>query len=412
MARDFAPRVLGLWMGLAWSGSAWATPVLYTGGTQDDAVDRVAWNAQVPADELEPVDLSTLVERGPAKLLGTGIWKPCIEPSTADLETLLAQARKAWMYARIEQGELSLHKLSHVVACGPEALPNGLVYEAFFLQGVLRAVAGDAEAAHDSFYRAAMLDPNRGWDDNFAPAHGQAIFDAARAQVGQGARATLHLLPSGDQNLVDGTPALPTVVLAPGPHLLRTPTSQGWIVLDAGASATWYEPDSIPEDAAAWAEDRPQDLAWLLAVTRGAQEPVYVTTPRGVWAGDPAAGRFTALTMLPQPRPALARRGLMGAGGLVLAGGVGAAVYFAGVANDLSAECKDAVTDVSVCQANQEAHGTARRMSYVGDGAAVLGALLVTSGLALELQAGRRARVLLTTNGVGLQATVSSADPE
>jgi len=404
--------VLSLALGLPDTGQAGPAvhAVVYEGGDEDDAIDRVAWNAQVPEADLQPVPLDSLLDGGEARVLGGGTWHPCAEPSTRTLSEALAEARRAWMYARLDEVHAALEGLEDVLACGPESPTRETAWDALVLLGVARTAQEDTRGAYEAFLRAVLVDPGRPWDASYAPQHGEAGFDTAVAVARTEAPATLSLVPTADVVTLGGRPGALHQELPPGLHLVRVGDTGGWLDLGPGEQSVLVVPD--PEvDLATWAEHRPEALARVLATDHGPMETVYLTATDAIWRGEVAAPSFQDLQVLPQPRSLVLRRSLLGGGAAIAVGGGAVAGVMTYKAWRAVRECDDARgSDPEVCEAYESPYDSALRVRPWAWSAAAVGTALGASGLFLELQAGRRGRVVLAANGPQVVATVTLDD--
>lgn len=384
---------------------AGAAPLVVVGGDGDSeaAVATAAWATQAPPESLEPIDLADHMTPGEVVVLGQGSWTPCADAPTHDLSAQLAAARKAWMMARVEEAELALQRLNHEVACAPEPREPALVFEAYLFQGVLLTVAGDPEAAADSFLRAALAEPGQGWDAQYAPAHGQAQFEATRTGSRVARPATLGLaLGEGvgeGVGHVDGRPASEVSPLSPGPHAVHVGDQRGWLVLPPGAASIWVGPGAGPEDVGRSFVEQPRVIGSLFNGPEPLEGPVLLAMDQGVWYGHPDAGAaLQSLTLVPQPRAPGPRRVLAAGGGGILAAGVGSALFFAHQANGLALACASGNDNGATCQQQEGEHITASARTVLGRRVAAAGGVVLGAGVVLELQAGHRTRRARTVN--------------
>ena len=278
-------------MGLCWLGIAAAladTPVLYEQGTDADAVNAVMVRTGLPADQLQAVQIASLLNKTPV-VLGSAVMRHCSGPPTTmtQVRSEISRGESAWRSAgaphvAMDHLDLAISKLG----CLQELADPEPLALLFLLRGALTAV-NDPEGAATELRSALAFAPSMAWPEDLPPA-GAPLLEAARAA---GSDHTLSVSPEGTSAgpWVDGrtVPSDATISLGAGLHLLQTASTAGirsaWLVIGGDAQLVLPMNYRHPLLGRMHAPAAQASIGWLLATTSVDFQAGYITVDDGIW---------------------------------------------------------------------------------------------------------------------------------
>lgn len=280
--------------------AAWATPVLYEGGTEAGAVATVAARTGLPAAQLEAMSLVELRERPPA-VLGEAVLRRCTgQPATnADVRAELARAEVALaeddMVAVTDHLDLAVARMS----CLSEVVDGPAVARVFLLRGGIAAEAGRADEARGELVTALAFDPRVLWPTGYPSEGSTLLAEVAAAPVD--AALTVAPRPTSGPWL-DGRERTWPVEVRGGLHLAqhsaRTGLATAWLVV--GGAASWVLPEALsPSALDRFVEGEQLPLSRALLAVHPDEPAAYVVHQGGVWlvlreAPEPAVQQLVA----------------------------------------------------------------------------------------------------------------------
>ncbi|MCB9677533.1 MAG: hypothetical protein H6737_20660 [Alphaproteobacteria bacterium] len=257
---------------------------------------------------------------------------------------LLEATNRALLDVETAEAEKRLKAAEEALLACEERFDPEVLAELWLLEGVLRTVQEDAEAATDAFAAAHRASPGR-WDDAYGPAM-RAQYDAARQESTQAGRVELVPALGSNQAWLDGAAVAENPVEMPsGLHALQ--------VADASGAVQWSQ---------------------ILWVPPNERMRIDTEVPTGTAAPAPAPEPVVGPEPEP-PKPASERPRrkidplIVGGAGAVVAGGV-----LLGVSVERSAAMDDA-TSYDDLRARYHEHAGTRisGLGLLGLGVAAVG---------------------------------------
>jgi hypothetical protein len=286
--------------------AAGGVPVVFDGGEAPTVVEAVAARTGLPADQLDAIALSELMQRAP-EAVGGAVMRRCTRsPSQVALANAeLARAEAAWVKG---DAALAMDHLDMAVAmlgCLSELVDARTAAKVFLLRGALQAV--DAPDVASGEVRTALaLNPDLEWDDRY-PENGLPVLVAQRK-----VEPSIELAPapavSAAGPWLDGVKLAEPREVAEGLHLAQYSGPGGiqsaWLVV--ASPATLVVPTSYRRpvletlvDAAAHPE-----VAALLAAAVPEFEVGYASWNDGLWlVSAEESGLVTTEIAPPTPPP-------------------------------------------------------------------------------------------------------------
>lgn len=264
------------------SAATWAAIPVVTDGPLAPAIGEVSRRTGLLPESLRGERLSEVIAPGVVGAVG------CDGPrlDRVALALRLDAVISAYDEGRLDEaGELA-RALTGAIACASEAIDPDWAWRAGFVRGVIAWARGDRLEALSAWTCARGIDPDRPWDNNFAPRDALPMFvDAAP-------RAYEPLHAVGGPFLVDGQPA--TDRIAPGLRVLQAGDPlRTWLVEVRGPVAAVH-PSADPYTLATTAVTSilagrlPNEN--LIFLVRG-DEVIRVELPAGLLIGVPAPAR-------------------------------------------------------------------------------------------------------------------------
>lgn len=167
--------------------------------------------------------LATLIEGKPQSIVVVGAPSSRCESGRSDpLDRSVAMAGTRLFDMEYADGLRALQKLTETLPCGGVGAARETLYQLHFLQGIAHFNLDDLEAAREAFRKAAIIDPQRPWDEQYPPQM-KELFVAALQDVVTTKAMPLEL--EVERLLVDGEPVADKgPSLLPGRHILTNAT--------------------------------------------------------------------------------------------------------------------------------------------------------------------------------------------
>jgi len=274
-----------LWATLTAAALA-ATPVLYEAGTAEDALAQVVTRTGLPADQLEAVDVFTVLASAPM-VHGEAVMRHCSgAPSTmTEIRAELARAQASWdreqsTFQAMDHLDLAISRLG----CLQELAEPAPIAALFAMRGALSA--SRPEIAREELRSGLGFSTDLAWPRGFPEADAR-LLDEARAEP---APHTLQVSPAGtpagpwiDGRTVDGG----SRQLGAGLHLLQTATTAGirsaWLGIGGDAQLVLPANYRRPLLGRLRSPDQQASIGWLLAATGPDFRAGYAVSEGGVW---------------------------------------------------------------------------------------------------------------------------------
>jgi hypothetical protein len=289
---------------IAWLASfAFAgVPLVHDGGDVAALTAAVAQKTGLPAAELTPVALDTLLAAPPQVLGAASLRRSAQQPST--VSALQAEIGRARAARTSGDDAAALDHLDLAVAlagCLPSIVAPAELAEAFLLRAAVAAAKGDRAAEESELRTALALDPDAVWPE------GDPVLAAVRADP---ARASLSVLPPplASGPWIDGHAVAATQALSPGLHLAQytgnSGIRSGWLTIGGDARlvlAGSYRRPILEQLAQPEGRDA---VAALLAAAIPDLTAAYVAHAGGLWLITAEDGALTIAELVPMPPPA------------------------------------------------------------------------------------------------------------
>lgn len=295
-------------------------PLVYDQAASADAVERVAARTGLPAVELDPVPVDTVLRSTPRVVGGAALRHCAGSPARApEIRSTLVRAEAAWL-ARdaalaMDQADLGITNLG----CLVDRLEPDVAARLFLLRGGLLLQEGDAEGARAEIRAALAQRSDLAWDERLPPG-GDVLLDTVRAEAVQ---VSLSVVPRpvGNGPWIDGRDA-PTdgapMHLGVGLHLLQVASTAGlrsaWLTVEG--DATLVIPGAFLRPVLGYLADPAAraPVERLLLSTQG--DAVYAVEGAGIWLvaledGVPVTTELVTLPPVAEPVPS-GRRGRRG----------------------------------------------------------------------------------------------------
>ncbi len=186
--------------------------------------------------------LAGLIEGKPQSIMVVGAPSArCASGRSDSLERSVAVAGTRLFDMEYADGLKALQRLTRTLPCGGVGAPRATLYQLHFLQGIAHFNLDDFDQAREAFRKAAIIDPQRPWDEQYPPQM-KELFVAALQDVVTTKAMPLEL--QVESLLVDGEPASGKAPrLLPGRHILASGTEA--LVVDVPLEADRNETSAL-----------------------------------------------------------------------------------------------------------------------------------------------------------------------
>jgi hypothetical protein len=174
------------------------TPLVLEGVDGDTAVGEVSSRTGLPADQLEPLDIASLLD-APPQVVGAAVLRRCVR-DTVGMESVRAELARAEAARRSGDPVGALDHLDLAVAglgCLSELVDRPVAARIFLQRGAILAGQGELEGARSELRTALSFDPSLPWDAGL-PVEGQALIEEERE------RSRGHRITALPSKLVSG----------------------------------------------------------------------------------------------------------------------------------------------------------------------------------------------------------------
>lgn len=145
-------------------------------------------------------------------------WGACPQPEAELRSAALDRAQRAVLLLNVDRADAAIEKVEEAFSCGGLATQDQLA-RTWILEGALRHILGDADAARAAFRAAAEIDPEV-WIDDLGSELRTLYLAAEEEEVGS---ATIRLdpKPEGWVTALDGVLTPFPATAPPGLHLVQ-----------------------------------------------------------------------------------------------------------------------------------------------------------------------------------------------
>jgi hypothetical protein len=285
-------------------------PVLHDGADVAAITEGVAARTGLPASQLDPVALDTLLAT-PPQVLGAASLRRCAREPSAPSAVEAEFGRAEAAYSASDDGAAMDHlDLALALAgCLPSIVEPAILARVFLLRGAVASEQGDVATASHELRSAVALVPDVAWPMGWGP-EGAALLAAEQADLSTYSLSVVPP-PATSGPWIDGRAVASTQPLGAGLHLAQYAGTSGirsaWLTV--GGDARFVLPGSFRRPVLELMVDPAGRAAVeaLLEATIPEFQAAYVAHGGGLWlvTREPAGLVTAELVPIVPPAPEL-----------------------------------------------------------------------------------------------------------
>jgi hypothetical protein len=156
------------------------TPLLVEGEDREAAARDVSARTGLPRDQLDPLDISSLLDK-PPQVIGDAVLRRCVrqpvgmEPARAELARAVVAQQSSDLVGALDHLDLAVASLG----CLSELVDRTAAARIFLLRGAILSSQREIGGARSEFRTALSFDRDVSWDDSL-PDSGHALLEEER----------------------------------------------------------------------------------------------------------------------------------------------------------------------------------------------------------------------------------------